>query len=595
MSRHIRRTAPGLTSMAGTVVSLFIAAGCGSSVPSSVTQGPTPTQEAVVTSAPIPTPAASAIAEPAPATATPSVETPRLATGAWEITDSAARGHSFGATATLLRDGRVLVVGGESGVEEASAAADLYDPTTGRWSATGNLHYARRSHTAALLADGRVLVAGGWNYAASTRDSPTVAEIYDPAAGTWSDAGQMIRPRSSAKSVTLRDGRVLILGGNGSGRGVELFQPATGRWRGIPGMTAAPEIVAPLDDGRVVVTHGALPAEIFDPVHDSWTPTASPGPGWDQSVALANGGVLLLNSQDGLAASFDPAARTWQRTPGPATGRGLAAPLRDGSVVMVGVTSSARRDPTTGSWMPMSRPPLPRDYGLASAAGVEVRFLVPLRDGRLLATEEGEAAIFDPAAVTEPVTDLPKTGSYVYPGRYLTAFAPAVTLSIGDEVRIDCAPGFRCRGDVDVNSQNWVDLEFGHDHPIDLTVMRLDDILGGNARVVNATADLAAWIASRPHLTVLDRADVTVGGKAATQFDVRADGRGVAFAPTGLKDPATFGFGPGAYRRLVALHLVGGNVVVMIGSVNRPDEQDPEQFASAIQSLQPIVDSIAWY
>ena len=77
----------------------------------------------------------------------------------WEYTGSlnTARFHH---TATLLPDGRVLVVGGESG-HDPLASAELYDPATGTWSDTGSLRTARDSHTATLLPNGMVLVAGG--------------------------------------------------------------------------------------------------------------------------------------------------------------------------------------------------------------------------------------------------------------------------------------------------------------------------------------------------------------------------------------------------------------------------------------------------
>src|SRR3954470_9314907 len=58
------------------------------------------------------------------------------------------------------------------------------------------------------------------------------------------------------------------------------------------------------------------------------------------------------------------------------------------------------------------------------------------------------------------LTALPEGGSQVFPGRYTTHFAPALTLSVDRQVKIDCAPGYRCRGDVDVNLPNWLDIEF---------------------------------------------------------------------------------------------------------------------------------------
>ena len=67
------------------------------------------------------------------------------------------RGH----TATLLQDGRVLVVGNGGETSAAGTAADVYDPATGTFSRTGSMKLGRWLHTATLLADGRVLILGG--------------------------------------------------------------------------------------------------------------------------------------------------------------------------------------------------------------------------------------------------------------------------------------------------------------------------------------------------------------------------------------------------------------------------------------------------
>src|SRR5215470_20210211 len=80
-----------------------------------------------------------------------------LAQDTWSATGSMSVGRAFTASATLLKDGRVLVAGGD----DSGTSAELYNPTTGTWSATGSMSVARFGQTATLLTDGRVLVVGG--------------------------------------------------------------------------------------------------------------------------------------------------------------------------------------------------------------------------------------------------------------------------------------------------------------------------------------------------------------------------------------------------------------------------------------------------
>lgn len=146
-------------------------------------------------------------------------------------------GHSM----ALLEDGRVLVVGGSDaglggGFPNYYPNALLFDPATGTFSSTGDLAFPRDNTTATALQDGRVLVAGG-SAVVGNPGSTTIAtaEIYDPATGEFSTAGDMAVPRYEAQAVTLPDHRILYAGGWAFGgdtlgdiptASAELFVPA---------------------------------------------------------------------------------------------------------------------------------------------------------------------------------------------------------------------------------------------------------------------------------------------------------------------------------------------------------------------------------
>jgi hypothetical protein len=143
-------------------------------------------------------------------------------------------------TATLLPDGRVLITGGRNNNCTGQCpifslkSAEIFDPVTGNFTATGNMNFSRYNHTASLLSDGRVLILGG----ESTEDLGTgidqvgVAEIYDPVTGQFTTFGNMALARSSHTVTLLNNGKLLVAGGfrlNGVGtERTELFDPSNG-------------------------------------------------------------------------------------------------------------------------------------------------------------------------------------------------------------------------------------------------------------------------------------------------------------------------------------------------------------------------------
>ena len=248
-----------------------------------------------------PSPSTSPSVSPSP---TPGLTPSVVGSGSWSVTGAPRHGGCC-PTATLLRDGRVLLAGvpAEDG-NTATTEAELYDPATGQWTETGSMHVARSGSVASLLADGRVLVAGGVDPGKGYLGALASAELYDPATGQWTETGSMTTWRYGStailKAISLPDGRVLVLGGHISGhtgssprippggggvtKGAETYDPQSGTWSWARPMTAPPETATLLPDGRVLVTHDGGSSELFDPRTGRWTATASA----TQAVELAS-------------------------------------------------------------------------------------------------------------------------------------------------------------------------------------------------------------------------------------------------------------------------------------------------------------------
>ncbi len=162
-------------------------------------------------------------------------------TGTFAATGSLATGRT-GHTATLLANGKVLIAGGYYGDALPAtfpAAAELYDPAMGVFTATGSLATGGRSgHTATLLPNGKVLIAGGGNGGVSAPGS----ELYDPATGGFTSTGSLVTERAGHTAALLANGKVLIAGGIGNSTylsSAELYDPATGNFTATGGFTTA--------------------------------------------------------------------------------------------------------------------------------------------------------------------------------------------------------------------------------------------------------------------------------------------------------------------------------------------------------------------
>ncbi len=145
-------------------------------------------------------------------------------------------------SATLLPNGKVLIAGGDTGYGNGvMASSELYDPASGTSTTTGSLGVARYRHRAILLADGQVLVVGGLAGPNNNSYPLTSAELYDPASGTWTATGSMSSARRSSTATLLPNGKVLVVGGEDGTTtlaSAELYDPASGAW--YPGEASLP-------------------------------------------------------------------------------------------------------------------------------------------------------------------------------------------------------------------------------------------------------------------------------------------------------------------------------------------------------------------
>lgn len=275
----------------------------------------------------------------------------------------------FGGTATLLEDGRVLIAGG-SDWTDVFASAELYDPATGTFATTGSMTSPRFGHTASLLQNGQVLIAGGVDRlntdpgsGPNRGDVLASAELYDPATGTFAATGPMTSAVVSPTATVLKDGRVLIAGGasgmsiyDNYSSGAELYDPATGTFSQTGSMTTdhGEGTAVLLQDGRILMAGGISgavdviypqsAAELFDPATGTFARTGSmTTPRYDQAAALLPDGRVLIagGSLWGLPTSaelFDPATGTFEPTASMTVARPgcTATALRDGRVLLAG-------------------------------------------------------------------------------------------------------------------------------------------------------------------------------------------------------------------------------------------------------------------
>jgi WD40 repeat protein len=273
----------------------------------------------------------------------------------------------FGACAALLPNGKVLVAGGDDGVA-LLASATLYDPVTGTFAATtNNLSVARSHPTCTLLATNKVLIAGGGNY--DETGAVANADIYDPSTGMFAATGAMKAARNGNTATLLNGGKVLIAGGiaaDGTTRlaSAELYDPVAGTFTFTGSMAGIRDVAvaALLQSGKVLIAGGGdgsgvslNTAELYDPVAGTFSGTGSLQVRRDDATAtmLPNGKVLVVGGINndvpiGSAELYDPASGMFTLSASSVTPRHFATAtlLPDNTVLIAGGVDSSSSSST---------------------------------------------------------------------------------------------------------------------------------------------------------------------------------------------------------------------------------------------------------
>jgi N-acetylneuraminic acid mutarotase len=108
----------------------------------------------------------------------------------------------------------VVMAGGENVNGVSISKAELYNPSSGIFAATGNMPATRQEHTAVVLSNGNVLVSGGNRVTSTTTTVLASCAIYNPGSGTWTTTSSLKNARVDHTSTVLSNGKVLDAAGD---------------------------------------------------------------------------------------------------------------------------------------------------------------------------------------------------------------------------------------------------------------------------------------------------------------------------------------------------------------------------------------------
>ena len=296
-------------------------------------------------------------------------------------------------------------------------SAELYDPSTGTFTPTGNMVTANQhGHVATMLSSGKVLISRGTIIGLGGFLQPAAPELYDPVTGAFTQAGDTNGTKEWSTANLLHDGQVLLTGGWNTGD-ASLYDPATRSSMFLGNLRIWSHTATLLTNGTVLITGGVFfsgsdayndygvdslgTSQIYDPSLGSFRTTGSLLQARDEHTAtLLPGGLVLVAGGDwnysrALASAelYDPATGTFTQTGGLNASRDghTATLLPDGRVLIAGGTSDATAE--------LYLPPL-RAASAASLAGpLAPKSLASLFGSRLTTATESADSLSPPTSL----------------------------------------------------------------------------------------------------------------------------------------------------------------------------------------------------
>lgn len=331
----------------------------------------------------------------------------------------------------VMQNGKVLIVGGTTPTGDLNSA-DIFDPSTNTFTATGSMTYRRVRPYAAVLSSGKVIVMGGTNGGVPILPY----EIYDPTTGLFTVSGAMLSNRANPAYTVMADGRILITGGgsvsNALGKSAEIYSPVTGLSTASAGVMTdgrAAHTSTLLQNGQVLVAggNGIASADLYNPITDSFAAT---GP---MALARINynarllptGNVMILGgSNTGTVTAqtelYDPGAGTFSAGPPMTVPRQnfITTQLNSNKYFIAGnsttaTTSADIYDPATNT-VTVSAGALPYNFTAASADLLSSGVVMVFGGSSATSTYYSSAFSYNPTADSSAINGGLTVGNLYY-------------------------------------------------------------------------------------------------------------------------------------------------------------------------------------